>query len=131
MGDLLVRGIRGATTVKKDRPEDVLKATRELLELMQKENAFTMEDIASVLFTVTSDIRSAFPAEAARAIGWDKVPLLCFQEIEVPGALPRCIRVLVHINTDKSQEEIKHIYLREARQLRQDLAGGNVSQAEK
>lgn len=117
-----VRGIRGAITIKEDNPEEILEATKELLFKMQAENDFTVEDIASILFTVTSDVRSIFPAQAARMIGWDKVPLLCFQEIEVPGSLPRCIRVLVHINTEKSQEEIKHIYLREAKKLRQDLS---------
>ncbi len=118
---MAVRGIRGATTVNEDLTEEVLQATCELLKVMQKENSFKIEDIASALFTVTSDIRSAFPAEAARSIGWDKVPLMCFQEIEVSGALPRCIRVLLHINTDKCQMEVKHIYLKEAQSLRQDL----------
>lgn len=118
---MLVRGIRGATTIKEDTVEEVMQATRELLELIQSENNFAIEDIASALFTVTSDVRSVFPAAAARTIGWDKAPLLCFQEIEVPGSLPRCIRVLVHVNTDKSQQEIKHIYLKEAQSLRTDL----------
>lgn len=121
---MVMRGIRGATTVKEDSVEEVLQATRELLQLMQEENGFTIGDIASALFTVTSDIRSVFPATAARSIGWDKVPLMCFQEIEVPDSLPRCIRVLVHVNTDKNQQEIRHIYLKEARSLRQDLAEG-------
>ncbi len=119
---VMLRGIRGATTVKEDNTAEVLEATRELLLLMQKENGFTVNDIASALFTVTADIRSVFPAAAARSIGWDKVPLLCFQEIEVAGSLPLCIRVLVHVNTDKAQEEIKHIYLRKARELRLDLS---------
>lgn len=117
----MVRGIRGATTVSTDTVEEVLLATRELLEIIRKENDFAVEDIASALFTVTADIRSVFPAAAARSIGWDKVPLLCFQEIEVPDALARCIRVLVHVNTDKRQDEIKHIYLKEAQSLRADL----------
>jgi len=117
----MVRGIRGATTVKSDTVEEVLQATRELLEMIRNENGFMIEDIASALFTVTADVRSVFPAAAARSIGWDKVPLLCFQEIEVPNALPRCIRVLVHVNTDKTQEDIKHIYLKEAQGLRTDL----------
>jgi len=117
----LVRGIRGATTVNADTVEEVLQATRELLELIRQENQFAIEDIASALFTVTADVRSVFPAAAARSIGWDKVPLLCFQEIEVPNALPRCIRVLVHVNTEKKQAEIKHIYLKEAQTLRADL----------
>lgn len=118
---MLMRGIRGATTVERDEAELVLEATRELLEIIQKENAFDIEDVASALFTVTSDIRSVFPAAAARSIGWEKVPLLCFQEIEVAGALPGCIRVLVHVNTDKRQEEIKHIYLKGSQVLRKDL----------
>lgn len=118
---MLVRGIRGATTVTADTVEEVLQATRELLELIRQENQFEIEDIASALFTVTADVRSVFPAAAARSIGWDKVPLLCFQEIEVPNALPRCIRVLVHVNTEKKQAEIKHIYLKDAQSLRTDL----------
>jgi chorismate mutase len=121
---MLVRGIRGAITVDKDEKPLVLAATGELLEHMQKENGFQIEDVASALFTVTSDIRSVFPAEAARLMGWDKVPLLCFQEIEVPNALPLCIRVLVLVNTEKSQQEICHIYLKEAQRLRQDLSKG-------
>lgn len=119
---MFVRGIRGAITVDRDERSLVLAATGELLQVIQKENGFEPEDIASALFTVTSDIRSVFPAEAARLMGWDKVPLLCFQEIEVPNALPLCIRVLVMVNTEKSQQEIRHIYLREAQQLRKDLA---------
>lgn len=122
---MIMRGIRGATTVNEDRVEQVLQATRELLQIMQEENDFAIEDVASALFTVTSDVRSVFPAAAARSIGWDKVPLMCFQEIEVPESLPLCIRVLVHVNTDKSQGEIKHIYLKEARSLREDLTKSN------
>lgn len=118
---MLVRGIRGATTIKEDTVKEVLDATRELLQILQRENEFSVENIASALFTVTADIRSVFPAAAARSIGWDKVPLMCFQEIEVEGSLSRCIRVLVHVNTDKKQDEIKHIYLKEARSLRRDL----------
>ncbi len=116
-----VRGIRGATTVKADLPEEIMQATRELLEIIQAENDFRIDEVASALFTVTSDIKSVFPAAAARTIGWDKVPLLCFQEIEVPNALPLCVRVLIHVNTEKSQNEIKHIYLKEAQSLRRDL----------
>lgn len=118
---MLVRGIRGAITVDTDERSQVLAATGELLSLIQEENCFTPEDVASALFTVTSDIRSVFPAEAARLMGWDKVPLLCFQEIEVPHSLPLCIRVLVLVNTSKSQTEIRHIYLKGAQSLRQDL----------
>ncbi|HWP95777.1 MAG TPA: chorismate mutase [Syntrophomonadaceae bacterium] len=121
---MMLRGIRGATTVEEDRTEVVLQATRELLEKIREENEFDIGDIGSALFTVTADIRSVFPAAAARSIGWDKVPLLCFQEIEVPGALKYCIRALVQVNTEKSQEEIRHIYLKGARVLRQDLVEG-------
>ncbi|MEN6351788.1 MAG: chorismate mutase [Syntrophomonas sp.] len=117
-----VRGIRGATTIKQDVPEEVLQATRELLQVMQVENGFSVDEVASALFTVTSDVRSVFPAAAARSMGWGRVPLMCFQEIEVPGSLTHCIRVLLHVNTNKSQEEIKHIYLKEAQSLRQDLS---------
>jgi len=118
-----VRGIRGAITIDADTKNQILSATQQLLTAIQAANDFQPEDIASILFTVTPDLRSAFPAEAARLMGWDRVPLLCFQEIEVPGSLPRCIRVLIHINTNKTQESIKHIYLGQAQSLRPDLTG--------
>lgn len=118
---MVVRGIRGATTVNEDNAAEVLAATQELLKKIQEENEFNIEDIASALFTVTSDIRSVFPAEAARLMGWDSVPLLCFQEIEVPGSLTLCIRVLIHVNTIKKQNDIKHFYLGKAKALRKDL----------
>jgi chorismate mutase len=118
---VMIRGIRGATTVSKDLAREVLQATQELLTVMQKENQFDIEDIAAVFFTVTSDVRSVFPAKAARSMGWNQVALLCSNEIEVDGALPRCIRVLILINTNKRQAELKHIYLRESRGLRKDL----------
>lgn len=115
------RGIRGAITVSEDTAPGVMEATKHLLQTMQTENGFEMEDISSILFTVTADIKSVFPAEAARVLGWDLVPLLCFQEMEVPDSLPLCIRVLITINTDKNQSEIKHIYLERAEALRKDL----------
>lgn len=117
----MIRGIRGATTVSADIAQDVLQATDELLDLMQKENEFAIDDIASVLFTVTADLKSVFPAQAARLRGWDKVPLLCLKELEIDGSLPKCIRILIMINTGKKQSEIKHIYLRKAKVLRKDL----------
>lgn len=122
---MVVRGIRGATTITQDKPAEVVAATRELLEKIQQENDFHHEDIASILFTVTADIRSVFPAQAAREMGWGLVPLLCFQEIEVQGSVPLCIRVLVTINTDQKQDQIKHVYLKEATRLRQDLIKAN------
>ena len=119
---MAVRGIRGATSVANDTAEEILEATRELLEeLLRANNITTFDDIVSVIFTTTEDLRSTFPAEAARALGMHRVPLLCACEIPVPGSLPRCIRVLMHVNTDKSQAEIIHVYLREARKLRPDV----------
>ncbi|NLB52623.1 MAG: chorismate mutase [Syntrophomonadaceae bacterium] len=118
---MLVRGIRGATTVAEDKKELVLEAAYELLLKIQQENDFNPEDIVSVLLTVTPDIKSVFPAEARKRLGWDLVPLMCFQEIPVENALPLCIRVLVHFNCDKKQSEINHVYLKNAVVLRRDL----------
>ncbi len=117
------RGLRGATTINADTKKEVLEATTEMLKEISAANPdLKSEDIASALFTVTGDIRSAFPALAARQIGWDFVPMLCAREIPVPGSLPFCIRVLIQWNTDKKQDEIKHIYLRDAKKLRPDIA---------
>ena len=117
-----VRGVRGATTVLRDEPELILDATRELLETMLRENDITdFEPIASIFFTTTPDLKSTFPAEAARALGMTMVPLMCNQEIPVPNRLPRAVRVMMQVNTTKSQREMKHIYLREAVWLRPDL----------
>ena len=117
-----IRGIRGATTVTADEPDLILQATRELLEEILYENdSMKPEDIASALFTVTDDLLSTFPAQAARQMGWGLVPMLCAREIPVPGSLPRVIRVLVHWNTETPQNEITHVYLRDAVKLRPDL----------
>lgn len=118
------RGIRGATTVEVDSAADILEATRELLARMVQANGVAAQDVASVFFTVTPDLTAAFPARAARDLGWQHVALLDAQEIPVPGSLPRCVRVLIHWNTDKSQEQIQHIYLRGAASLRPDLQRG-------
>ena len=119
---LPIRGIRGATNVTADEPELILQATRELLEEILLENeGMQPEDIASAIFTVTDDLVSTFPAQAARQMGWGLVPMLCAREIPVPESLPRVIRVLVHWNTELPQSEIKHVYLREAVKLRPDL----------
>jgi chorismate mutase len=118
-----IRGIRGATVVTSDDPDQILSATRELLvEIRNANPSLIPEDLASVLFTVTADLRSAYPARAARDLGWDLTPLLCALEIPVPGSLPYCIRVLIHWNTDLAQSAIHHIYLRDAVRLRPDLA---------
>ena len=117
-----IRGIRGATTVTADEPDLILQATRELLEEILAENeGMRTEDIASALFTVTDDLASTFPAQGARQMGWGLVPMMCAREIPVPGSLPRVIRVLVHWNSEVSQKEITHVYLRDAVKLRPDL----------
>ena len=119
---MVLRGIRGATTVTEDRAELILEATRELLEAMLEANGISdFDDIASIFFTCTQDLRTTFPAEAARALGMSMVPLLCNQEIPVPGRLPRAIRVMMQVNTRRRQSEVQHIYLRDARSLRPDL----------
>ncbi len=117
------RGIRGATTVEANTAEAILDATGELLAAMVEANGLAAEDIASALFTVTADLDAAFPAQAARQLGWHQVPLLDAIEIPVPGSLPRCVRVLLHWNTSRGQAEIRHVYLRGAAGLRPDLDG--------
>lgn len=117
---MVCRGVRGATTIEEDTPEAILKATRELLALMIHVNDIRSEDVASVYFTTTPDIVSQYPALAARQLGWLDVPLLCGHEMAVPHSLPRCIRVLIHWNTERSQPEIQHIYLGDAQSLRPD-----------
>ncbi len=119
---MAVRGIRGATTVSADEPELILEATRELLEAILAANeSMKSEDVGSALFTVTEDLASTFPAQAARQMGWSLVPMTCAREIPVPGSLPKVIRVLVHWNTDVPQNKIIHVYLRTAVKLRPDL----------
>lgn len=106
------RGIRGATFVPEDTPEAILSATRELLAALALANGIATEDIASAFFTSTPDLRSAFPARAARELGWVDVPLLGATEIEHTAGPPRCIRVLLHWNTSRRQDEVVHVYLR-------------------
>lgn len=115
------RGIRGATTVETDSETAILASTRELLARIVEVNEVDVADIASALFTVTPDLMESFPAQAARELGWQDVALLNAQEIPVPGSLPHCIRILIHWNTEKRQEEIRHVYLRGATALRPDL----------
>lgn len=114
--------IRGATTVDEDEPTVVRTATAELLQRIVELNDLKSADIISVIFTVTPDLRSAFPAHAARALGWNDVALLCTMEIPVPGAIPRCIRVLLHVETTTPRKRLRHVYLREARGLRPEWA---------
>ena len=123
----MVRGIRGATTVQRDDAADILEATEELVREIVASNDLRPEDVASALFTVTPDLRAEFPAAAARRMGWTMVPLLNFTEIGVPGRLQRCIRVLVHVNTERKQHEMVHVYLREAVSLRPDLVSRSTT----
>jgi chorismate mutase len=115
------RGVRGATTVEHNEREEILVATRQLLGLMIRINGIEARDVASALFTTTPDINAEFPALAARQLGWLDVPLLCGHEMTVPGSLPLCIRVMIHWNTSKTQQEVEHVYVREAKRLRPDL----------
>ena len=117
-----LRGIRGATTVEVDEAGAILAATRELLVAMCERNGIDdFEPIAAIFFTTTHDLTATFPAEAARALGMTLVPLLCNQEIPVPGRLPRVVRVMLQLNTAMRQDEVQHVYLREAVRLRPDL----------
>ncbi|MDP9316794.1 MAG: chorismate mutase [Chloroflexota bacterium] len=113
-------GIRGATTAEANTHEAILEATNELLLLLIEANDLQSSDIGSAIFTTTPDLNAEFPAIAARRLGWHDVALVCGHEMSVPGALPLCIRVLVHWNTSKTQSEIKHIYIRGAKNLRPD-----------
>jgi monofunctional chorismate mutase len=117
-----VRGIRGAITVDGDEAPAIVSATKRLLSEMIERNGVDLDDIASVLFSLTPDLRAAFPALGAREMGWVHVPMLHFTEIAVPGALGNCIRVLMHVNSLRSLEQIEHVYLDGACVLRPDLA---------
>lgn len=115
------RGVRGATTVATNDREEILSATRQLLALMIRLNGIESRDVASAVFSTTRDLDAEFPALAARQLGWLDVPLMCGHEMAVPGSLPLCIRVMLHWNTEKEQNEIEHVYVREANRLRPDL----------
>lgn len=119
---MLCRGIRGATTVQHNDREEILAATRQLLALIIRRNGIDQADVASAIFTSTPDLDAEFPALAARQLGWIDVPLLCGHEIQVPGSLPRCIRILIHWNTDLPQADVHHVYIHDAQQLRPDLS---------
>ena len=119
---MMVRGIRGATTVKQDDKQEILQATSELLLQIVEENQVVPEDICSVFVTTTADLTAVFPAVAIRSMpGWELVPLMCSLEIPIQPSLAKCIRLMVHVNTEKSQREIKHVYLNEAKILRPDI----------
>jgi chorismate mutase len=116
------RGVRGATTVLANTRDEILTNTRQLLALMIRRNGIEPEDVAAALFTVSKDLNAEYPALAARQLGWLDVPLMCGYEIDVPSGLPRCIRIMIYWNTEKSQKEIVHIYIKEAKNLRPDLS---------
>ena len=116
------RGVRGATTAEENSREAILQATRQLLALMIRQNKIDATDVASATFSTTVDLNAEFPALAARQLGWLDVPLLCTNEINVPGSLNRCVRILIMWNTNVPQNEIQHVYLKGAVQLRPDLS---------
>jgi chorismate mutase len=117
------RGVRGATTAENNSPEEILKATRQLLALMIRQNGIKPADVASAIFSTTTDLDAQFPALAARQLGWIDVALMCVHELDVPGSLRHCIRILLHWNTEKAPDEIVHIYIKEAAALRPDRSG--------
>ncbi len=118
---LTVRGLRGATTVDADTVAQITERSQELMREIMARNELVEDDIISVLFTATGDVTSMFPATAIRGIGFGAVPLLCAAEIAVPGAMPKCIRVLLHVSTPRTRDEMHHVYLHGAQGLRDDL----------
>ena len=119
---MLCRGVRGATTADTNTRDDILAASRQLLALIIRINGIEPRHVASAIFSLTRDLDAEFPALAARQLGWIDVPLLCTYEVDVPGCLRRCVRVLIHWNTDKPQNEIRHIYVKDAERLRPDIS---------
>ncbi|MBZ4645775.1 MAG: chorismate mutase [Petroclostridium sp.] len=118
---MTVRAIRGAVTVDNNTKEEIILYTKQLLKEMIMLNNIDINDMISIFFTTTKDINATFPSVAARELGLTNVPLMCASEIDVPGSLQKCIRVMVHLNTDKNLDEIIHVYLRDAKKLRPDL----------
>ena len=118
---VLLRAVRGAITLREDTVDEVISATSHLLEEMLSRNELSRDDLVSIMFTATPDVRSEFPAAAARKIGIADVPLMCATEIDVAGAPSRCIRVMMHVYTDRDRSALRHVYLGDARQLRADL----------
>jgi len=119
---MTIRAIRGATTLVEDERHHLHERTKELVETIIAANNLDIDDVISVIFTCTPDIVSDFPAAAARELGFGAVPLMCAQEMAVPGALPRVVRVMMHANLDVPRDQVSHVYLHEAKSLRKDLA---------
>lgn len=118
---IMVRAIRGANVVEADTPEEIARATQELLVAILTRNELTTDSVISVLFTATEDLTSAFPASAAREVGFGGIPLICAQEIPVVGSMPRVVRIMMHVHTSRTRSEIDHVYLGAAQSLRADL----------
>jgi chorismate mutase len=116
-----VRALRGATTLDVDEREHLIERTQEVMAAIFERNGLTEDDLISIVFTATSDIHSAFPAEAAREAGFTHVPLMCARELEIDGGIARCVRLLIHAYTDRAARDLRHVYLHDARQLRTDL----------
>lgn len=121
MAERRLRALRGATTTSADDADEIVAATVELLGEMLTRNGVEHDDLVSMIFTTTPDLHAEFPALGARKAGISDIPLLCSQEIDVPGAIERCIRVLMHLYTDRDYSALRHVYLGDARQLRTDL----------
>jgi chorismate mutase len=119
-----IRALRGAITLDANDRDEIVAATAELLGAMISRNEVDADDLVSMIFTATPDLDAEFPAIAARRLGLAHVPLLCSVELDVRGALPRCIRVLMHLYTERGPQEVQHVYLRDARELRSDLSDG-------
>lgn len=119
----VVRALRGATTVEEDSPEQIASRIQELLTEIMGRNGLVEDDVVSILFTTTPDVTSAFPATGARDIGFGAVPLICASEIAVVGGTPKCLRVMLHVHTTRSRNELRHVYLHGAQGLRDDLPG--------
>ena len=119
----MLRALRGATTVDDDTPEQVRQRVVSLLQAMFSRNDVDHDDVISIVFTATDDVRSLFPAAAARTIGLGDVPMLCARELDIVDSTPRCIRVLIHLDTARSRSELRHVYLEGASALRDDLPG--------
>ncbi|MDP6793055.1 MAG: chorismate mutase [Anaerolineales bacterium] len=117
----ICRGVRGAVPVRANTPDEILRAADRLLRLLIEKNGIHPDDVTSAIFTTTKDVNAEYPAIAARKLGWRNVAMLCSHEMEVPRGLQACLRILIHWNTDKSQQDIVHVYLEEARSLRPDM----------
>lgn len=121
----VIRGMRGAITVQENKESEIIEATELLLRKMIVENAIEADSVASVFISVTEDLTATFPAKAMRLIeGWTYVPVMCMREIPVPSSLSKCIRVMMHVNTNTTQQKINHVYLKGAISLRPDLQAG-------